>query len=195
MQHIDSFAERKTASLSVLEEPEKTIRELKNRYKSCDIFNASGTGTFDIDTSIPELTDLQVGSYAVMDSEYLEIGSKIDPARNNFFNPALRLLTSVVSCNHVGFVTVDAGLKSLYHDGGIPRVHGDGSNSLVYDWFGDEFGRISSDKKENLPKLGKQLELIVSHCDPTINLFDHYHLVSGDEFAGHWPIDLRGCSQ
>ncbi len=195
VQHISSFEERKTESLSVLEEPARVFRELQAGFRSCDIFSASGTGTFDIDILLPELTDLQTGSYAVMDSEYLAIGSKNDPARNETFNPALRLLTSVVSSNQNEFVTVDAGLKSLYKDGGVPRVYGKGAAWLTYNWFGDEYGRIIADQKSGLPGWGTQLELIVSHCDPTINLFNQYHLVRGEEVVGTWPIDLRGCSQ
>ena len=39
------------------------------------------------------------------------------------------------------------------------------------------------------------LELVTSHCDPTINLFDNYYLTKGEEVVGTWEIDLRGCSQ
>jgi len=42
---------------------------------------------------------------------------------------------------------------------------------------------------------GTVLELVVSHCDPTVNLFDRYDLAKGDDVVGVWPIDLRGCSQ
>ena len=111
------------------------------------------------------------------------------------FGPALRLLTTVISANHDDFVTVDAGLKSLYKDGGKPQVIVPENSKLEYDWFGDEYGRITSATHSTLPLLGSVLELVTSHCDPTVNLFDHYYLTRGDKVIGTWPIDLRGCSQ
>jgi len=148
-----------------------------------------------LDLTIPEITELQVGSYACMDTEYLAIGSSDDPDRFTAFKPALRLLTSVVSVCHKGFVTVDAGLKALYRDGGGPQVVGKQTAGLQYDWWGDEYGRIDCSSSNAVPVLGSVLELIPSHCDPTVNLFDRFHLVRGDAVVGEWPIDLRGCSQ
>ena len=142
-----------------------------------------------------ELTELQVGSYAVMDAEYLNIGVKGDSARFVDFQPALTLLTTVVSVNHPELVTVDAGLKSLYQQGGVPFVISPRFSDLRYEWFGDEYGRITRSDHSPLPRLGTVLELVTSHCDPTVNLFDHYYLTSGERVTGTWPIDLRGCSQ
>ena len=130
-----------------------------------------------------------------MDTEYLAIGSADDDARFAAFDPALRLLTTVVSATHEGLVTVDAGLKSLYKDGGKPHVIVPDNSALAYDWFGDEYGKITSTKPSELPPLGAVLELVTSHCDPTVNLFDRYYLTRGREVIGTWPIDLKGCSQ
>jgi D-serine deaminase-like pyridoxal phosphate-dependent protein len=107
----------------------------------------------------------------------------------------LRLLTTVISANQKGFVTVDAGLKSLYRDGGVPQVIGPGYPGMEYDWFGDEYGKITCPDHVALPPIGTVLELATSHCDPTINLFDRFYLTRGDQVVGVWPIDLRGCSQ
>ncbi len=97
----------------------------------------------------------------------------------------------MVSANHPGFVTVDAGLKALYRDGGVPRVvrpRGD----LVYDWFGDEYGRVSVPDEGVRLKPGDTVELVVSHCDPTINMFDRYFVIRDRRVADIWEIDLRG---
>jgi 3-hydroxy-D-aspartate aldolase len=130
-----------------------------------------------------------------MDIEYLAIRSADDDTRFVSFVPALRLLTTFISANHKGFVTVDAGLKSLYKDGGKPQVIVPEDSPLEYDWFGDEYGRITSTDNSELPPLGTVLELVTSPCDPTINLFDSYYLARGKEVVGTWPIDLRGCCQ
>jgi D-serine deaminase-like pyridoxal phosphate-dependent protein len=195
VQHMPSYDARKAASLKCLHEAASVFRQLRSAVNTCAIFSASGTGTFDIDLIVPELTELQVGSYACMDAQYFAIGSAEDPAHFAAFGPALRLLTTVVSSNQSGFVTVDAGLKSLYKDGGQPQVIGSKHSGMAYDWFGDEYGKISCPGNGECPALGTVIELVTSHCDPTINLFDRYYLTRGAEVVGVWPIDLRGCSQ
>jgi D-serine deaminase-like pyridoxal phosphate-dependent protein len=70
-----------------------------------------------------------------------------------------------------------------------------GGPDLIYDWFGDEYGRISHSGHGLLPDLGARLEIVVSHCDPTVNLFDRYHVIQNGRVVDEWPIDLRGCSQ
>ncbi len=195
VQHIRSFEERKDASLKCLGEAVSVFNELRAGVETCTIFSSSGTGTSDIDLAVPEVTELQVGSYACMDVEYVSIGSAEDAAQFTSFGPALRLLTTVVSRNQQGFVTVDAGLKSLYKDGGIPKIMGAEYSGLDYNWFGDEYGKIICSGHGDLPSLGSVLELVTSHCDPTINLFDRYYLTRGNEVVGTWPIDLRGCNQ
>jgi len=194
VQHIRSYDDRKNSSHRCLQKAVAVFRQLRAVVDTCTIFSSSGTGTFDIDLAVTEVTELQVGSYVCMDTEYLGIGSAEDSAQFTAFDPALRLLTAVVSANQEGFVTVDAGLKSLYKDGGVPKVLGEEYSGLTYNWFGDEYGMILSDNVK-VPSLGKVLELVTSHCDPTVNLFDRYYLTKGTEVIDVWPIDLRGCSQ
>ncbi|MGA9574811.1 MAG: DSD1 family PLP-dependent enzyme [Lysobacterales bacterium] len=195
VQHIRSYAARRDASHQCLQAAAEVFRELRTSVPGCTVFSTSGTGTFDIDIEIDEITELQTGSYVLMDTEYLDIGSATNEAQFAAFEPPLRLLTTVISANHDAWVTVDAGLKSLYKDGGIPRTAGPVQSLLEYDWFGDEFGMIKTTEKSPLPSSGTVLELLVSHCDPTVNLFNDYYLTRGDKVVGSWPIDLRGCSQ
>jgi len=195
VQHIPDYQARAEASRASLDTATHIFRTLKAKAPACTILSTSGTGTYDIDLEIPEITELQVGSYVLMDAEYLAIGSKEDADQFSTFHPALRLLTSVVSVNQRGYVTVDAGLKALYRHGGIPRVISPTYESLQYDWFGDEYGRLSANKGQALPELGEAVELVVSHCDPTVNQFDCYYVLRNDEVVDSWPIDLRGKSQ
>ncbi len=53
----------------------------------------------------------------------------------------------------------------------------------------------AKDAAVDLPQLGTVLELVVSHCDPTVNQFDGYHIVRNGRVVDVWPIDLRGKSQ
>ncbi|MEO8400005.1 MAG: DSD1 family PLP-dependent enzyme, partial [Ignavibacteriaceae bacterium] len=194
VQHIHSYEERKKISHRCLKEAVDVFQDLNSSIPSCTIFSSSGTGTFDIDLDVPEVSELQAGSYICMDTEYLEIEAN-DKSAQLVFEPSLRLLTTVVSANQKNFVTVDAGLKALYQDGGMPQVITPENSGFKYDWFGDEYGRITCSNNSKFPAVGTVIELVTSHCDPTINLFDRYFLTRDEKVVGSWQIDLRGCSQ
>lgn len=195
VQHILSFSERSQASLNWLKQAAEVFRQFQKEGLPAEIFTGSGTGTSEIDWQIPELTDLQVGSYTLMDTEYLYIGSADDPRRFKRFPPALTLLSTVISANHPGFVTIDAGLKSIYHHGGIPQVVFPVNEGWKYEWRGDEHGMIHFADTDKRLKIGEVVELVVSHCDPTVNLFDEFYIVRNGRVVDIWPIDLRGKCQ
>ena len=125
----------------------------------------------------------------------LNIGSSLNPSRFEKFSPALTLLTTVISANHPNFVTVDAGLKALYHHGGTPYVLYPSGSGLQYEWWGDEHGRIALQNSAKKLSIGDVLELVVSHCDPTVNLFDVFYITRNEVVTDIWPIDLRGKCQ
>jgi D-serine deaminase-like pyridoxal phosphate-dependent protein len=194
VQHISSYEERKKSSLTCMNRAQEVFRALRTAGLEVDVFTGGGTGTFDIDTELKDFTDLQAGSYVLMDAEYRAIGSALDRHRFTLFEPALTILTSVTSCNQEGWVTVDAGLKSLYRDGSQPQVLYPEDRAYSYDWFGDEYGKISFEGKGGHLRHGSAFELIVSHCDPTVNLFDRFYVVENERVVDVWPIDLRGMS-
>ena len=195
VQHIPQFADRRASSHHRLARAVAVFSKLQAASRSCTILSASGTGTAFIDLAVPELTELQAGSYTLMDAEYLAIESA-EGSDAVDYRPALTLLSTVVSGPHGGQITIDAGLKALYRDGGRPRVLTPEFADLIYDWFGDEYGKLSRpDRSVHLPELGTVVELVVSHCDPTVNLFDRFFLTRAGEVVDVWPIDLRGRSQ
>jgi len=118
----------------------------------------------------------------------------VDPSRFEKFSPALTLLTSVVNTNHSDHVTVDAGLKALYHDGATPYILNPISPDLEYNWRGDEHGQIAFPTGSVRFELGDVLELVVSHCDPTVNLFDVLYMTRNNVVTDIWPVDMRGKS-
>jgi D-serine deaminase-like pyridoxal phosphate-dependent protein len=195
VQHIPRYEDRRSASREGLKQAAAVFKQLQARDEACTVFSASGTGTAAIDLAVPELTELQAGSYALMDAEYLAIEST-DGTDAPDYHPALTMLTTVVSGPHGRQVTVDAGLKALYRDGGRPRVVNPEYANLQYDWFGDEYGKLAApDRVALLPQLGTVLELVVSHCDPTVNLFDGFYIARAGKVVDVWSIDLRGRCQ
>lgn len=196
LQHITSYEQRKSCSLQVMEMASDVVKQFKQSGMSCAILTGTGTGTYDIDVEASEITEIQPGSYAVMDVEYGVIGSKTDSTSFTTFKPAMTLLTTVISSNRKEHVTVDSGTKSIYFDTqNKPKIIS--HKGLHYDWsgFGDEHGKITADKDCGLPENGEVLELIVPHCDPTINLYDKFYIINNGVVEDIWEIDLRGKSQ
>ncbi len=189
LQHISSFQKRAQQSRQALEGAAEIFRELRRLGFAMDIFSVGGTGTTAIDTEIPEVTEIQAGSYLFMDEEYAAIEWQ---AQSPSFEPALSLVSTVLSANHAGWVTIDAGLKTMYRDGAIPRVLD--FEGAAYEWFGDEYGKVTLTGKTTL-SVGDKVRLSISHADPTVNLFDFVYVVEGGVVVDVFDVDLRGCSQ
>ena len=188
VQHVAGWEERRKASLACMEKAASAVAGIRAAGIPCEIVSGAGTGTHDIDTSLADLTELQAGSYVLMDAEYLAVGSA-GSSEFTAFGPALSLHSTVLSIRD-GFATIDAGLKALYRDGATPRVSLPSDPGITYDWFGDEFGRISIPSGFSA-KPGDRIRLIVSHCDPTVALFDRFHIVNNEIATDVWEIDLR----
>ena len=190
VQHIEDFGARRARSHGDL----APLREARDRLVKAGIavpiVTGAGTGTHDIDTEIGLMTELQVGSYVVMDVEYLDIQAR--GGGDWRFEPALFVRSTVVSASHDGSATMDAGLKCFATDGPLPRFHTGVPIGAHYEHFGDEHGRIVFAGANERLAIGAALECIVPHCDPTVNLYDHYHCVRGETLVDIWPIEGRG---
>lgn len=196
LQHIRSYSVRKEKTTQALLRAASVLKQFKLAGLPCEVLTGSGTGTYTIDIEIPEVTEVQPGSYTVMDMEYRLIESKKNPKSFDQFQPAMTLLTTVISDNHDTHVTVDAGTKALYFDPNTkPFIIS--HPGLHYDWggFGDEHGKVTADPGVPLPRVGTVLELIVPHCDPTINLFDQFYITDNNILIDVWNIDMRGQSK
>jgi D-serine deaminase-like pyridoxal phosphate-dependent protein len=108
------------------------------------------------------------------------------------FANALSILTSVVSCATRERVVVDAGWKSASCDSGMPVVKG--MDGVGFTFAGDEHGKLALPDGVQV-SAGDKLELLPSHCDTTVNLYDQYVCVRGDKVEAVWPIAARGRTQ
>lgn len=142
-----------------------------------DVISGGGTGTWISNTWV---TELQAGSYALMDSAY---GAITDVP----FEQALTVLATVVSVNTAGWAVVDAGLKAFGMDHGKPSVPGADVRSCS-----DEHSVFSMRDGAPLPSVGERVHMVPAHVDPTCALHERMHLVNSDEVVETWPVDLRG---
>jgi D-serine deaminase-like pyridoxal phosphate-dependent protein len=153
------------------------------------ILSGGSTGTYNIDSLIPGVTELQVGSYVFMDLDYRRIGSVGGQEHYLDFQFSLRVLTTVVNV-HSDRAIVDAGTKAFATDVPyVPEVLAD--RGWVYKRMGDEFGMITAEPGVTLPKLGDRIEFIVPHCDPTANLYDRFYALRGDRVEAEWRTTAR----
>ncbi len=161
----------------------ETIAQVESLGVKIEIVSGGSTGTALDDTALPYMTELQAGSYGLMDVAYRRVGGL--PFQN-----AMRVLATVVSANQQDRVTVDAGFKAFSTDRPFGPEILDG-NGMRYEWAGDEFGFVYFDSSAARRSLGQRLFFIPPHCDPTVNLYDRIYAVRGAEVIDTWPVMNR----
>jgi 3-hydroxy-D-aspartate aldolase len=190
VQHIARAADRARVYGKQLLHLVAVLAAAKKAGYTPGIVSGGGTGTFDFDRQAGLFTECQCGSYAVMDIEYEEV--QLFANGPHPFKTALFVQCMVVSNNHRAIPTIDGGFKCFSMDGPIPRPARGAPPGAVYQFYGDEFGKIKLARNSDAMKLGAKVELVTPHCDPTINLHDFYHCVRGNVLVDIWPIDARG---
>jgi D-serine deaminase-like pyridoxal phosphate-dependent protein len=191
-QHVASYAEREAAIRERTQYLQSILALLAKHGHSAAIVSGSGTGTHAIDAELGVLTEWQVGSYLFMDRQYAECESgNHGPA----FEHALFVDSSVVSANTQGMATIDAGFKALATDGGPPRIVSGAPEGSAFHFMGDEHGLIVDPGSKHRWKLGDRVRLVPPHCDPTVNLYDSYHVLRDDTLEAIWPVSARGRSR
>ena len=186
IQHIEDHKIRKKEVKNTCNK----IRELKSNFiKYLPFITGVGTGCFDLEVNEGVYDEIQVGSYAFMDAHYSSL--KHDNRLNNTYNfkNSLFILTGVMSKALENHSVVDAGLKSIAVDSGLPKTT---NAELEYVKCSDEHGIIAD--PNNILKINDKIRLIPGHCDPTCNLHDWYAVVKDTTVIDLWPISARGFS-
>jgi D-serine deaminase-like pyridoxal phosphate-dependent protein len=190
--HVLGWAERRQASHKAMAPLMETRRLFESAGLPVEVVAGGSTGTHDIDVELPGLTELQSGSYCVMDIDYRRIGGQRGSALTEF-EMALTVIATVVSVPGRDRAVVDAGLKAFSTDKPFPpeAVERPG---VTYEFAGDEHGRLALSDPDRPFRLGERIEFLPPHCDPTINLYDRFYAMRGDRVEAVWPIAARGRS-
>ncbi len=183
-QHMRSREERRAAARSAGETARAVKVALEGAGFTCSRITGAGTGSFVADAEVKVLDELQCGSYAFMDRDY-GLNTPDDPA----FEQSLFIATTVIALRD-GYAVIDAGLKALSFDSGLPGVAGRGD--LSYFGPNDEHGRIDLTKTNERLVIGDQVHLIPGHCDPTLAMHDQIAVMRNGRIEAMWPIDGRG---
>lgn len=174
-QHLRAVAEREAAIARSAACVRTALAALQAAGVPCPLVTGAGSGSFGFEAASGLWGELQAGSYLFMDRDYAD--NEPDPGLPRFEH-ALFVMSRVVS-RAATHAVVDAGHKSHAVDSGLPRVWG---RDLAFANGGDEHGIVRPREPgaaQALPAWGDVVWLVPGHCDPTVNLHDHYLLVRG----------------
>lgn len=187
LQQVTPFAERTRLVGIQVERLRAVIAALQTAGLPPAIVTGGGTGSHRIDAGSGVFTEIQPGSYLFMDSCY---GSINISENDNPYVPSLFVAATVVSTNRPGRVIVNAGFKAFATDSGKPVALRGAPEGATYRFMGDEHGALDFEGV-NGPMLGDTIEFLTSHCDPTVNLYEKFHIVRGHYVIDQWPIRGR----
>lgn len=192
LQHVENWRERADAMAAEVARVAAVVAHLREAGIETPLVTGGGTGTHDIDHRLGQYNELQAGSYVFTDIQYNQVVLRQETPRP--FTPSLFVQAAVINTHFDSHAVIDAGLKSLATDGPTPEFAADGApEGAAYRYMGDEHGAVVYAAGSNARlAIGDPVSLVVPHCDPNVNLFDHYHCVQGDRLVAIWPIDARG---
>ena len=178
---ITDMEKRREAATQAMQQLVDTRHLLVENGIPVNIVSAAGTGTYMITGNVPGITELQAGSYATMDARYGTVLSD--------FGYALTITTQVISVTGSDRAIVDAGLKTVTPEFGMPLVLN--PQGWVMTQLSEEHGKLERQGGQAL-KPGDIVELVPGHGCTTINLHDVYHVIRDGIVAAVWPIAARG---
>ena len=194
VQHVRGHAQRRDAAQRAAARTADLVAALAHAGVACASVTGGGSGSVEFDLASGIYTEVQPGSYVFMDGDY---------GRNEYgdalrFEQSLFIASTVMSVGSGDRIVLDAGLKSIAVDSGLPGIwqNGAASAALTYAAANDEHGIVRTRAPGDAhPALGSQLLLVPGHCDPTLNLHDQLVCVRDGRVESLWPIAARGLSR
>jgi D-serine deaminase-like pyridoxal phosphate-dependent protein len=179
---IPDFAQRKRETEKGLALLTETKELIEQNGLEVGIVSGGGTGTYNITGQFPGMTEVQAGSYIFMDTYYRKVLKD--------FDCALTVLTTVISRPTKDRAIVDAGMKTVTKEFGLPRIKDAAGVELAH--LSEEHGKLDLSNSDADLKPGDKLELIPSHGCTTINLHDKFYGVRDGRLESIWDIAGRG---
>ncbi len=157
----------------------RTIQMLKDVGISVAVVTGAGTGTWSFTATDPVVTELQPGSFLLMDAAYHAVRPE--------FGCSLSILTTVMSRRPKWYV-LDAGSKAISQDFGKPQIKGYPEEKVVK--LAEEHTKVEDEGQG--PKLGDRREVYPTHCCATMNLHRQVIAIRGGRVEAVWPIEASG---
>jgi len=163
----------------------ETAQNCRDAGLPVEIVSAGGTGSWDITGRFPGVTELQCGTYALMDLLFHEVAGAP-------FEYACTVLSTVISRPAQDRAITDAGKKSLHASFGMARPLDLPGTQL--DALYSEHGRLRLPDPTAELRPGDRVRFIPYYLEGTVNLYDRAYAVRGSEVVDEWPVTGRDCS-
>ena len=160
----------------------EAVKAVRDRGIPVEIVTAAGTGTFDIASRYPGITEIEAGSFVFMDTTYSQVGLP--------FKQAISVLSSVLSRPTDNEVVLDVGMKGISVERSTPIVRENSALEILKLSEAHAGGKLVSAGYD--PRPGDKLHLIPSHCCTTVNLYDEMVILRNGKVDAVWPTLARG---
>lgn len=150
-----------------------------------EIVSCGGSGTYRTTAGLPGVTEVQAGGGTLGDTTYRDLDVPVEPA--------LTLLTTVVSRPTQDRIIIDAGRKAVDPSSRppIPR----GVDGIVEMGFSAEHGRFNLERPAANPRVGDRLELEIGYHDQVVHLHEYLYATRAHQIVAVWPVATRGRLQ
>ena len=188
LQHVRNARDRRRLCDAAMLRLASAVEGLRAAGLRIDVVSTGGTGTAGFCAAHEVVTEVQPGSFIFMDADYIDTGGVI-------YQPALRVLATVISHPTPDRAVIDAGLKTLSDDSGPARLLD--APGWQYRHGGDEHGLLTPIESAHRRRLrvGDRVALMPSHIDTTVNLHDRLYAHRHGVIEAEWPVAARGMVQ
>ena len=188
LQHVRDADERRRLCDVSMSRLAGAAERLRAGGHTVEVVSTGGTGTAEFCVAHEVVTEVQPGSFAFMDTDYLDTGGL--PYRSS-----LEAIATVISRPAPDRAVIDAGLKTLSDDSGPARLVD--VPGWSYRHAGDEHGVLTptGEPDRRALRVGERVRLIPSHIDPTINLHDVMYAHRDGIVEAAWAVAARGKVQ
>ena len=146
-----------------------------------EIVSTGETWSYDVAGEIDGVTEVQGGSYLLMETHYSYMTE---------FSYAAKILTTIISTPRPGVAIGDAGSRSVGSLRGFPEV--DGRPGVEVESMDGDHAVFRLTDGTSL-QVGEQLLLIPGQQDAMVSRWDRFVGLRGGKVEAVWDIQARGC--
>jgi D-serine deaminase-like pyridoxal phosphate-dependent protein len=179
LQMLPDPAERKARCREGLDLLVGTRRCLEQAGIEVPVVTGAGTGTWEFVAGHQGVTEIQPGSFVIMDCAYHAVRPE--------FGCALSILATVIS-KRPGWYVLDAGSKAISKDFGMPAIKARPGEQVVR--LSEEHTRVET--QDASIRVGDRREVLPAHCCATMNLHRQCVAVRQGRIEALWPIEASG---
>jgi D-serine deaminase-like pyridoxal phosphate-dependent protein len=179
LQLLADPVEKKAKATAGLEQLVGTRRLIEKAGIPCPVVTGAGTGTWEYAAGFDGMTEIQPGSFVLMDCAYHAVRPE--------FGCSLTILATVISKRPAWYV-LDAGSKAISKDFGDPVIKGHPNDKIPR--LAEEHAKVLADATN--VKIGHRREVIPAHCCATMNLHRTAIGIRKGKVETVWPIEASG---